>query len=217
MTHFPNKLSRQAWGRGKRRNSKGKWQGPQATSSMILYPNYEALPDHIKYWFGYRLSLNTIANADWLERKKKLWNPRLDTKTNSANMRQFMQDARNKGVYRNYTGLVTDFSEIDTRIFVTIQLDESCRSPEDRATIFPALKDGRWDNWHRMPPRQEDLMEMMTSSNGLLREFAIKFYKENDEAAGTVLELLTKMDPEARLNIFEQFCRNCGKTKCNCG
>lgn len=208
----------QNWGQ-KRRNSNRSRLSPLTS----IYSSYEKLPKQVKHWLGYRVSLNTIANAKLLKEKKKIWDPDRSTQENSHRMRDFMGRAREGGFYRNYSGLVISISEAESlslnianRKFLTIQLDESCRDPEDVTTITLALKESRWDNWQRLPPRTEDLMEMMTSSNDLLREFAVKFYKENDEAAGTVLELLTKMDPDARLDILSQFCRNCGRIKCNC-
>lgn len=178
-------------------------------------------PIEVQEWLGHRISLNTIANRDWLKKKKELWNSNRDVRANSADMRRLMQDARKQGAYRNYTGLVVGCDEFNDRYMLMIRLDESCRDEDDLEVIRLQLKEwrvqGRWDNWQRMPPNAEDLMEMMTSEKAFLREFAVKYYKENNEAVGTVLEFLTKMDNETRLEILQHFCRICGGVNCNCG
>lgn len=178
------------------------------------------LSDEQRSYVGYRLYFNTIADKEWLAKKANLRKSGKLTKNSFEGYKQFMKEAEEAGVYRSYSGIVQCIEVYDPHpyrsevYYFLVKLDTSCRDENDVEMVRVKF-DTRYI--YKKDPTDIDLMEMMTQSNEYLRNFALKFYNQQSESLATVLDLLTQMSDETRLEVLNRFCRACGKPQCSCG
>lgn len=193
--------------------------------SLITPDSLEEVPPYILPFFGYRIHACTIANKEWVERKKQL-SKRFRVTSSSAltpssalyqerreAMRSFHLAAAEEGVERIYTGIVKRYILFDNSYLLELSIDPSNREEDDLPKVLITKLDIR----NICEPDDLDLMEMMTEHGDGLRIFAKTLYQQRNKGLAQAMEDFLQLSPEMRLEILSKFCRLCGKTKCNCG